>query len=84
MSWIVAAISLTFAGVALLGFLAVRVLRAAAALSREVDRTEGRLEPVRVLFGERTVTVRGQRDESAARGAYDRRQRPHVARRKDV
>lgn len=84
MGWIIAAISLAFAGLALLGFLAVRVLRAAAELSREVDRTEGRLEPVRVLFGERTAIARGQRDESAAGGAYDRRQRPHVARRKDV
>ncbi|MGJ6961767.1 hypothetical protein ACSDR0_07615 [Streptosporangium sp. G11] len=84
MSWIIAAISLAFAGLAVLAFLAVRVLRAAAELGREVDRTEGRLEPVRVLFGERTATVRGQRDESVSRGAYDRGQRLHVARRKDV
>ncbi|WP_440066176.1 hypothetical protein [Streptosporangium sp. OZ121] len=84
MSWIIAAISLTFAGLAVLAFLAVRVLRAAAELGREVDRTQGRLEPVRVLFGERTAAVRGQRDESVPGGAYDRDQRLHVARRKDV
>ncbi|WP_329079344.1 MULTISPECIES: hypothetical protein [unclassified Streptosporangium] len=84
MSWIIAAISLALAGLAVLAFLTVRVLRAAAELGREVDRTEGRLEPVRVLFGERTATVRGQRDEYVSWGAYDREQRLHVARRKDV
>ncbi|WP_436759767.1 hypothetical protein [Streptosporangium sp. V21-05] len=74
MSWIIAAITLTLAGLVVLAFLAVRVLRAAAELGREVDRTQGRLEPVRVLFGERTAAVRGQRDESVPGGAYDRDQ----------
>ncbi|MFF3439240.1 hypothetical protein [Streptosporangium sp. NPDC002721] len=59
MNWIIAAASLALAGLAVLVFLALRVMRAAAELSREVDRTQGRLEPVRVLFGERTATVRG-------------------------
>lgn len=40
MSWIIAAISLALAGLAVLAFLTVRVLRAAAELGREVDRTE--------------------------------------------
>ncbi|MET8051876.1 hypothetical protein ABZU75_30175 [Streptosporangium sp. NPDC005286] len=58
MSWIIAALSLALAGLAILGFLAVRVLRAATELGREIDRAHGRLEPVRVLFGESGGTIR--------------------------
>ncbi|WP_326639231.1 hypothetical protein OG884_32445 [Streptosporangium sp. NBC_01755] len=58
MSWIIAALSPALAGLAVLGFLAVRVLRAATELGREIDRAHGRLEPVRVLFGERAGTIR--------------------------
>ncbi|GGL17348.1 hypothetical protein [Planomonospora parontospora] len=47
MSWILAAVGLGFAGVAVLGLMGARVLFATRELGREVDRTRRRLEGVR-------------------------------------
>jgi threonine/homoserine/homoserine lactone efflux protein len=59
MSWIVAAVALAFAGLVVLGFLGVRVLRATTELGREVNRTRKRLEPAQTLFGQKTGTIQG-------------------------
>lgn len=61
MSWIVVALLVGLAGLVVLGVLALRALRAGAALRREVDRTQGRLEPVRIMFGDRTGEIRPPR-----------------------
>ncbi|MFI6508929.1 hypothetical protein ACIBCT_15085 [Streptosporangium sp. NPDC050855] len=61
MSWIIVSVLVGLAGSAVLGVLALRVLRAGAALRREVDRTRGRLEPVRILSGDRTGEIRPPR-----------------------
>ncbi|GAA2877346.1 hypothetical protein GCM10010517_38810 [Streptosporangium fragile] len=61
MTWIFAGGALALAGLVVLGFLAVRVLRAATELGREVDRARGRLEPARQVFIETTRTIRAGR-----------------------
>jgi threonine/homoserine/homoserine lactone efflux protein len=59
MSWIIAAVALAFAGLVVLGFLGVRVLRATAELGREVNRTRSRLEPAQTLLRQKTGTIPG-------------------------
>ncbi|GAA3029838.1 hypothetical protein ACLWA8_26950 [Streptosporangium longisporum] len=61
MSWMIVSLLVGLAGSVVLGVLALRALRAGAALRREVDRTQGRLEPVRILFGDRTGEIRPPR-----------------------
>lgn len=61
MSWIIVALSLGLSGLGVLGFLAVRVVRAATGLRREIDRANGRLEPVRLLFGDQVGAVQAPR-----------------------
>ncbi|GAT68697.1 hypothetical protein HS048_23735 [Planomonospora sp. ID91781] len=59
MSWILAAVGLGFAGVAVLGLMGARVLLATRELGREVDRTRRRLEAVRDSSGGRPDEDRG-------------------------
>lgn len=47
MSWILAAVALAFAGLAVLGFLAFRVFLATRRLGREVERARLRLTSTR-------------------------------------
>ncbi|MBB2913730.1 threonine/homoserine/homoserine lactone efflux protein [Streptosporangium becharense] len=61
MTWIFAGVALALAGLVVLGFLGVRVLRAAAGLGREVDEARRKLEPAQRLFTETTRTIRASR-----------------------
>jgi hypothetical protein len=58
MSWILAAVGLGFAGVAVLGLMGARVLLATRELGREVDRTRRRLESVRAASAGEPETIR--------------------------
>ncbi|WP_406313963.1 hypothetical protein OHA77_37745 [Streptosporangium sp. NBC_01639] len=58
MGWIFAAVALAFTGLLVLGSLGFRVLLAARGLGREVARTRGRLESVRVPSGRGARTIR--------------------------
>jgi threonine/homoserine/homoserine lactone efflux protein len=59
MGWIFAAVALAVAGLVVLGFLGVRVLRATTKLGLEVNRTRERLESAQTLFGQKTGTIQG-------------------------
>ncbi|MFC4062169.1 hypothetical protein ACFOWE_28025 [Planomonospora corallina] len=59
MSWILAAVALAFAGVAVLGLMGARLLLATRDLGRQVERTRRRLEAVRGPSGGRAEKDRG-------------------------
>ncbi|WP_214410997.1 hypothetical protein [Sphaerisporangium fuscum] len=73
MVWIYVAVGLGVAGLVPIAVLSVRVLVAMRGLTREIERTTRRLEPVRAQFARsdrRIKTVGGVNEVASA--AYDR------------
>ncbi|RCG29783.1 hypothetical protein DQ384_19640 [Sphaerisporangium album] len=60
MMWIYVAVGLAVAGLVPLGFLTARVLVAVRGLTREIERTAGRLETVRPAPAPSAAALKGR------------------------